>query len=107
LHQLTGERIQLHFFLQADNTYSDSYSYPNADAYRNCNSDADANSKRNTAATAAPNTKASTTTASKANATVKEITRNDWLEWLAGSAVNRIREDPECEQVNGARFRCF
>jgi DNA-binding NarL/FixJ family response regulator len=26
-------------------------------------------------------------------------------EWLARSAVNRIREDPECEQANGARFR--
>jgi DNA-binding NarL/FixJ family response regulator len=29
-------------------------------------------------------------------------------EWLARSAVNRIREDPESEQdTNGARFRCF
>ena len=28
-------------------------------------------------------------------------------EWLARSAVNRIREEPESEQVNGARFRCF
>jgi hypothetical protein len=25
-------------------------------------------------------------------------------EWLAKSAVNRIREDPEAEQANGARF---
>jgi DNA-binding NarL/FixJ family response regulator len=28
-------------------------------------------------------------------------------EWLAKSAVNRIREEPESEHVNGARFRCF
>ena len=29
-------------------------------------------------------------------------------EWLAKSALNRIREDPEPEQaVNGARSRCF
>jgi DNA-binding NarL/FixJ family response regulator len=28
-------------------------------------------------------------------------------EWLARSALNRIREEPEPEQVNGARFRCF
>jgi len=28
-------------------------------------------------------------------------------EWLARSAVNRIREEPEPEHVNGARFRCF
>jgi DNA-binding NarL/FixJ family response regulator len=28
-------------------------------------------------------------------------------EWLARSAVNRIREEPDFEQVNGARFRCF
>ena len=28
-------------------------------------------------------------------------------EWLARSAVNRIREDPEFEQVNGARVRCL
>jgi DNA-binding NarL/FixJ family response regulator len=28
-------------------------------------------------------------------------------EWLARSALNRIREDPEPEQANGARFRCF
>jgi DNA-binding NarL/FixJ family response regulator len=27
-------------------------------------------------------------------------------EWLAKSAVNRIREEPESEQVNGARLRC-
>jgi hypothetical protein len=25
-------------------------------------------------------------------------------EWLARSALNRIREEPEQEQVNGARF---
>src|SRR5947199_779581 len=28
-------------------------------------------------------------------------------EWLARSALNRIREDPESEQATGARFRCF
>jgi DNA-binding NarL/FixJ family response regulator len=28
-------------------------------------------------------------------------------EWLARSAVNRIREEPESEQLNGARFRGF
>ena len=29
-------------------------------------------------------------------------------EWLAKSALNRIREDPEAEQAgNGARSRCF
>jgi DNA-binding NarL/FixJ family response regulator len=28
-------------------------------------------------------------------------------EWVARSAVNRIREEPELEQVNGMRFRCF
>jgi DNA-binding CsgD family transcriptional regulator len=28
-------------------------------------------------------------------------------EWLARSAVNRIREDPESDQANGARPRCF
>jgi DNA-binding NarL/FixJ family response regulator len=28
-------------------------------------------------------------------------------EWLARSAVNRIREEPESEHANGARFRCF
>jgi DNA-binding CsgD family transcriptional regulator len=29
-------------------------------------------------------------------------------EWLARSALNRIREEPEPEQAgNGARFRCF
>jgi DNA-binding NarL/FixJ family response regulator len=29
-------------------------------------------------------------------------------EWLAKSALNRIREEPEPEQAgNGARFRCF
>src|SRR5882724_9644419 len=28
-------------------------------------------------------------------------------EWLARSALNRIREEPEPEHVNGARFRCF
>jgi DNA-binding NarL/FixJ family response regulator len=28
-------------------------------------------------------------------------------EWLARSAVNRIREEPESEQINGVRFRCF
>src|SRR5947209_1811519 len=28
-------------------------------------------------------------------------------EWLARSAVNRIREEPESEQANGARSRCF
>jgi DNA-binding NarL/FixJ family response regulator len=28
-------------------------------------------------------------------------------EWLARSAVNRIREEPESEHVNGARFRCY
>ena len=27
-------------------------------------------------------------------------------EWLAKSALNRIREEPESEQANGARFRC-
>jgi hypothetical protein len=26
-------------------------------------------------------------------------------EWLARSAVNRIREEPELEHINGARFR--
>ena len=28
-------------------------------------------------------------------------------EWLARSAVNRIREEPESEHLNGVRFRCF
>jgi hypothetical protein len=28
-------------------------------------------------------------------------------EWLARSAVNRIREEPEPEHINGARFRGF
>ena len=28
-------------------------------------------------------------------------------EWLTRSAVNRIREEPESEQANGARSRCF
>jgi DNA-binding NarL/FixJ family response regulator len=28
-------------------------------------------------------------------------------EWLARSALNRIREEPELEPVNGARSRCF
>jgi DNA-binding NarL/FixJ family response regulator len=28
-------------------------------------------------------------------------------EWLARSAVNRIQEDPESEQANGVRIRCF
>jgi hypothetical protein len=31
--------------------------------------------------------------------------RHKAREWLARSAVNRIREDPELEQANGALFR--